>query len=311
MASLHDERGLREIAVGAVGAGAHEDLLHDRMLLECAHRHDIIRLMWEGDQWLEAAQVEIHLLIVLGIRIRKELGILVTTLLCLHKGLDDFVGREDRGGGTHLGTHVRDGETLRYGQGLHALADILKHLPKTALDGNTAKHLEDDFLCIHASLQLSCEIYLHDLRHRETHRHTGHRRRDIHTADADGQHADSTARWGMAVATHQKLTRGCKTGGLHHMTDTVSRSRYIHTGLLCDGPKIIMIVRCLEIDVQQIVIEMGYRGLHLCRDAQLLEAEIGHNRIDIVGQGLINLHKYILARYHRPLYHVGTDNLSR
>ena len=115
----------------------------------------------------------------------------------------------------------------------------------------------------------------------------------------------------MTVATHQKLTRGCKTGGLHHVADTVSWSRYIHTGLLCDGPEIIMIVWCLEIDVQQIVIEMRHRGLHLCRDAQLLEAEIGHDRIDIVGQGLIDLYKYILARYHRTLHHVGTDDFSR
>ena len=72
-----------------------------------------------------------------------------------------------------------------------------------------------------------------------------------------------------------------------------------------------MIVWCLEIDVQQIVIEMRHRGPHLCRDAQLLEAEIGHDRIDIVGQGLIDLYKYILARYHRTLHHVGTDDFSR
>ena len=258
MASLHHERCLREIAVGAVGAGTHENLLDDWMLLEGAHRYDIIRLMWQGDEWLEAAEVEVHLLIVLCIFVRKEFSILLTALLCLHKCLHDFIRREDRGGGTHLRTHVRDGETLRYRQRLYTLANVLEDLPETALDGDAAKHLEDDFLCVHTGLQPAREVHLNNLRHRKTHRNACHRGRDIHTADADGQHADRPTGRGMAVTTHQKLTRDRETGGLHHVADTVSRSRYIYAGLLCDGPKIVMIVRRLEIDIQQIMIQIRH-----------------------------------------------------
>ena len=214
--------------------------------------------MWQRDEWLETTQVEVHLLVVLGIRIRNELGILVTTLLRLHKVLDDFIRREDRGGGPHLGAHVGDGETFRNRQGLHALTDILEDLAETALDGDTTKHLEHDFLCIDASLQLTCKIDLDDLRHRKTHRNACHRGRDVHATDTDRQHADRSTRRGMAVTTHQKLPRYGETGGLYHVADTVSRSRYIYAGLLCDGPKIVMIVRRLEIDIQQIMIQIRY-----------------------------------------------------
>ena len=267
--------------------------------------------MWQRDEWLETAQVEVHLLIVLCIFVRKEFSILLTTLLCLHKRLHDFIRRKDRGGGTHLRTHVRDGETLRYRQRLYTIADVLEDLSETALDGDTAKHLEDDFLCVHTGLQPAREVHLDNLRHRKTHRNACHRGRDVHATDTDRQHADGTTRWGMAVTTHQKLTLDRETGGLYHVADTVSRSRYIYAGLLCDGPKIVMIVRRLEIDIQQIMIQIRYRGLHLRRNAQLLEAEIGHDRIDIVRERLIDLDKHILTCCHRPLHHVGTDDLSR
>lgn len=63
-----------------------------------------------------------------------------------------------------------------------------------------------------------------------------------------------------------------------------------------------MIIRGLEIDIKKIVIQIRNRNLGSgSRQTDLLKGKIGHNGVDVVGQGLIHLHKYVLSRGHGTL----------
>ena len=60
-----------------------------------------------------------------------------------------------------------------------------------------------------------------------------------------------------------------------------------------------MVVRRLIIQVQQVVVQIANAALGPDPvQPHLLESQIGHNRIDIMGQGLIHLQENVLPRNH-------------
>ena len=59
-----------------------------------------------------------------------------------------------------------------------------------------------------------------------------------------------------------------------------------------------MVIRCLVVDLEQVVINIadGQFGPHPVQ-VQGFKSQIGHDRIDVVGQGLIHRHFDFLARH--------------
>ena len=88
------------------------------------------------------------------------------------------------------------------------------------------------------------------------------------------------------------------------MADTIAGTGHIYSGLFRDRTQIVMVIRCLEINIKKVMIKIRYRCFYLCRDAQLLKSKIGHNGIDIMCQRLIDLDKYIFSRLHRASDHM-------
>jgi hypothetical protein len=59
---------------------------------------------------------------------------------------DGIVGREDSGGGTEFGTHIRDHVTVHGCEVPQPVPVVLDDLADAALDPMAAQHLEDDVL---------------------------------------------------------------------------------------------------------------------------------------------------------------------
>jgi hypothetical protein len=79
-------------------------------------RDHVVGLVRPGDQRLQAAQVDVHLLVVLGVVVGAELDPLVLALLAGQEPAGLGVGGEDGGGPAELGDHVADGGPLGDGQ---------------------------------------------------------------------------------------------------------------------------------------------------------------------------------------------------
>ena len=148
MTALHHKGSLGKVAVGAIGTGAHEHLLNDRMLLKRPHRYNIIRLVRERNEWFKSTHIKSHLLIIFRIGIREKRLILVSAILRFHKFLYNLICRKDGACRTHFRTHIGNGQPLRNRKRLYALADIFKNLAETTLDRHAAKHLQHDLLGI-------------------------------------------------------------------------------------------------------------------------------------------------------------------
>ena len=73
----------------------------------------------------------------------------------------------------------------------------------------------------------------------------------------------------------------------------------MHAVALGNGLEINVVVRRLVIQIQQVVVQIADAALGANPvQAHLLKGQIGHNRIDIMGQGLIHLQENVLPRDH-------------
>ena len=79
-----------------------------------------------------------------------SISILVFPALGSQEAADLLISRENGSGSAHLRAHVGDAGTLRNLKACSALSYILKDLSKTALDADSAQHLQDDFLRVAA-----------------------------------------------------------------------------------------------------------------------------------------------------------------
>ena len=143
--ALEDGGNLHHVVVRGVGARTDAALVY-LDLADLGYLLDVIRHMRHRGQRLKRGQVYGVLLVVLCVWVGGQRYPYVTAALCLEELLGCLVGREDRGGSTQLSAHVGDGGTLRYGQGLYALAGVLYDLADTALDGHLAQYVQNNVL---------------------------------------------------------------------------------------------------------------------------------------------------------------------
>lgn len=104
----------------------------------------------------------------------------------------------------------------------------------------------------------------------------------------DAEHSDGSAVGRVAVATHADLARHAKAGRMHCMADAVARPRDPHAALPRSRLQIDVVVRRFMVDVEQVVVQVAHTALRAHPgQADGLKGQIGHHRVDIVGQGLV------------------------
>ena len=268
--------------------------------------------MRHSSQRLQRGQVYGVLLVVLCVRVGGQRYPYVAAALCLEELLGCLVRREDRGGSTQLSAHVGDGGTLRYGQGLYALACVLYDLADTALDGHLAQYVQNNVLRRYPRRQLAGQVDADHLRHRDVVRTAAHCDCNVQTAGTERQHADAAAGRRMAVRADQGLARCAEALQMHLMADAVACLRVVDAVLLSDRTDIFVVVRILEAGLQGIVVNVSDRALGLdLIDAHRLKLEISHRAGGILRQRLVDLETDLLTQYHFAVYQVRFQNLLR
>ena len=310
MVPLEHQRRLGYIGIARVRAAADEHLLH-RQLFHILQRLDIVGLMRAGNQRFERGQIDVDDLIVLSIRVGQQFGVGFGALLRGQELFHLLIRGEDGGRCAQLCTHVRDGGTLGYLQRRRAGTGVLIHIAKTTLDGDAAQHFQNDFLCVDAGAQRAGQAHIDDAGHLQAHGHTGHSRGDVHAADADAEHTDGTAVRGVAVTAHADFARCAEAGDLHGVADAVAGAGDPDTKLFGGRLQINVVVRGLVVDVEQVVVKVtdAALGTH-AGQADGFERQIGHDRVDVVGQRLIDLDKDLLTGGHAALDIVGFDDFA-
>ena len=219
--AAHDERRLRAVCIACVRAAPYEHLLY-RLFLHFIYRLYIVGLVRACDQRPQRTQIKLDHFIVLGVFIREQVKIVLFPSLCPQKFSDSLICREDRRSGAHLCAHISDRLSFRNRKAERSGANIFIYLAQTSLNGFSAKHFKDHFFGIDARRKPACQIDLDNTGHGQPHRHTGHRGRDVHSADTDRYHSRRAAAGCMTVAAHQQFAGLSKSRELHSMANPVA-----------------------------------------------------------------------------------------
>ena len=116
---------------------------------------------------------------------------------------------------------------------------------------------------------------------------------------------------GVAVAAHADFTGCAEAGDLHGVADAVAGAGNPDTKLFGGRLQINVVIRGLVVDVQQVVIQIADAALGAhAGQTDGLERQVGHDRVDVVGQRLIDLDKDLLAGGHAALDVVGFDDFA-
>ena len=145
---------------------------------------------------------------------------------------------------------------------------------------------------------MALQFHLHHFRHFHYIGESGQGHGNIHAAHPNGQHAQGTAAGGMAVAAQEQSPRLAKPAALQSMADAVPGFGQDQTVFLSNGLQVNMVIRSFVVDLQQVVVNVadGQFGPYPVQ-VQGFKSQISHNRIDVVGQGLIHRHFDFLARH--------------
>jgi hypothetical protein len=181
------EHGRRDgqVLVPGVHAGAEADLEH-RGAGDLGDRDHVVGLVGPGDQRLQAAQVDVDLLVVFGIRVGAELDPLVLAPLAVKEPAGLVVGGEDRGGAAELGDHVAHRGPPGDGQVGHPGPGELEDAVEAALDRVAADQPQDQVLGGDPGRQPALQVHADHDRGRGLERVAGHGQGDLQAAGADG-----------------------------------------------------------------------------------------------------------------------------
>ena len=307
MPALEHQSRLGDIGIAGVGAASDEYLLN-LLFLHILKRNHVVRLVRTCAEGNQFAQIQLHFPVVGAALVRGQLHKVRLPLLGLQEFSDLLIRRENGGGRAHLSAHVGNSRALVHRQGGGSRAHILKDLAQSALDAHPAQHLQNHFLGVAAWLQVAGQVYFNNLRHFKTHG-GGY----VHAAHADAQHADGAAVGRVAVAAHAQLAGRAEAGHLDGVADAVAGPGHVNPVALGHGLQVNVVVRRLVVQIQQVVVQVADAGLHLGSvQADGLEGQIGHHRVDVMGQGLVHFQEDLLPRDHvRRLCQMGRQNLFR
>ena len=245
-------------------------------------------------------------------------GVVVRLLFAPHIGAPfggekcacDLIGGEDGGRRAELRAHVGDGGALGDGERLHALADIFHDLADAALDREAAQNFEDDILCRDPGAELADKLDLNDLRIGDVVCAAAHRDRDIETACAHRQHAETAAGRRVAVRADQRLARHAEALQVHLMADAVARAAEIDAVLLGDRADEAVVVRIFKPVLQGVVVDVGNRTLSAhTRNPDSLKFDVCHGAGRVLRQRLVDFQPDFRALFELAVHDVRAQNL--
>ena len=296
---------------GGIGAGADHDLLQ-RGPRRFPHRHDLVGGRGEGDERLEAREIELDLVVVLRVRIGGERCPLAFPAEEGEIAPRRLVGREHARGQGQLCPHVADGRALRQRQRGRARAPVLEDLSTPAAHRVASQQLEDDVLGVHPGTELSGEPDADDLGHGEVIGPAAHGHRHVEPARPDGEHARGAAERGVAVRAEDELPRPAEGLEVHLVADAVAglgEPRPVARGGRLHVPVVVGVARVRLVDV---VVDVAHhpRGLDP-REAHGLELQPRHVAVGVREQALVNAQADLLSGCGLAGHQMRVDELAR
>ena len=258
----------------------------------------------------EGGEVDGERLVVHRVVVRLLLAPHVLAPLGGEKRTGDFVGGKDGGRCAQFRAHVGDGGALGNGERLHAFADVFHDLADAALDRETAQDLKNDVLCRYPGAKLADKLDLHDLRIGDVVRAAAHRDRNVETARAHRQHAETAAGRRVAVRADQRLARHAEALEVHLVADAVAGAAEVDAVLFGDRTDEAVIVRIFKPVLQGIVVDVGDRtlGAH-ARNADGFKFDVCHCAGRVLRQRLVDFQPDLRALFELAVHNVCAQNL--
>ena len=153
-----------------------------------------------------------------------------------------------------------------------------------------AQQLEDDVLRLDPGpRELSVEVHLHHRRAGDLVRVAAHRHRHVEPAGADGDHPQRAARGGVRVGAHEDAARLGEALDVHVVADAVARPRVVQAVLAGQRLEHPVVVRVLEVELDDVVVHVLDRPLDLHpRHLELLELHQRHRARGVLEQRLVD-----------------------
>ena len=262
---------------------------------------------------VERGEVDVLLLVEVARVAGRDLGEVLGALLLLQPLLRLGVGREDRAGRAELGDHVRDRPALGVGEARRPGARELEDRAAPAADAAPAKQLEDDVL---GRDPRPCELVLEedadDLRAGQLERMAGHAHRRVEAAGADRDHRAGAGLGRVAVRADQHLARRREALAVDVVADAVPGPREPEAVAGGEALQEAVVVRVLEVDLEEVVVDVLDGGLDLdAVDAELLELHQGHRPGRVLRQRLVDAERDLGAGGELAADEVVVEDLSR
>ena len=309
-AAIHDHRRHGEIAQSRI-RGRTDVALVDLATGHLRHRHHLAGAARQGDQRFERGQVDLVVLVVVGILVRRQGVELIFATLARQKPSYRVVRRKHRGGRAEFSAHVGDHVAVHRAEMGQTRSVVLDDAANAAVHIVAAQHLQNHVLGADPVRQAAAEPHSHDLRHLQVERPAGHCQRDFETAGADRQHAHGAGCAAVAVRTQQRTAGSTEAFHVYGMTHTRTRAAEPHAETPAGAAQKQMIIRILEVGLQQVVIDVLRRNLG-AHAAHLHRLEFLHHQCagGILRQGLVDPDRDALAGNRLAFDEMGFDELA-
>ena len=293
---LQDGGGGHQVPVGRVGAAADADLV-DRGPFHFHHRLDVVGAVGGRDQRLKVTEVDGDDLVVGFFSGGRHLLPRLAALLRLEEAVSDVVTGEDGGRRPQFGPHIGDDRPLRDREALDAAAEVFHDLADAALDGEAAENLEDDVLGADPGRERAFQVNADYFGSGEIEGFAGHGESDVETAGADGDHAETAGRRGVAVRSEERLTGHAETLEVQLVTDAVAGAGEVDAVAGRYRLEVAVVVGVHEPVLEGVVVNVAHGELGGDTiDVEGFELQVGHRAGGVLGECLVDLDGDLLSR---------------
>ena len=210
-----------EITESRIGGGADIRLVN-WLAGNLAHWHHVVRTGGLGDQRMQAAEVDLVVIVIVGIRRRRKRPPVARAAVSSQECSCHFVGGEHRRRRSKLGAHIGNDVPVHCAQARKAWTIIFDDAADPALHAMATKHLQDDILGAHPFGKRPHQANAHDHRHTDVQRFPREHRGDVAASGSDCQHAERPCGAGVAVGADQECPRNAESFHVDRMTDAVA-----------------------------------------------------------------------------------------
>ena len=287
--ALEDGSDFHQIHVGGVRAASDGYLIH-LDLADVAYAVHVVRAVRHCCQRCQLIQIHDQFFVINCIRIRCQRGIVFFSSFFLEIEPCVFVTWEYRCGRAQFRAHICDSRSVGYGKALHAFTSVFYDLAYAALYSQLLQNVEDNVLCRNPWLQGALQFYLDNLRRRQAVSALGHCNCYVQTACTDSDHAQTAARWSVAVGSQQSLARFTVVFQLKLVADAVARLGEQHAVSSGNALDEFVVIGVFEARLQSVVVYVCNGKLCLdFIDFHRFQLQIYHSTGRILRQGLIDL----------------------